>query len=162
MVRRNVAKYKSADTKYMPVKSHSKTHKKCVSKNPLKSSTAKRSKKMSRKCGKTRGGAKTKSKSKSKSKTAKKEDEMPDDLPLPIHHAEQGKEDIEYFENTIEEFYNKRKDIQDLKANPTDTREQREDKKTTFADFPSSIENHIFEQINEQMKPELDNYDKKK
>ena len=143
----------------MPVKSLSKTHKKRASKNPVKSSTAKRFKKMSRKCGKKRGGG---PKTKSKSKTAKKEDEMPDDLPLPIHHAEQGKEDIEYFENIIEEFYNKRKDIQDLKAKPTDTREQREDKKTTFADFPSSIEDHIFEEKKKQMQPELDNYDKKK
>ena len=142
----------------MPVKSHSNTKKKKYGSTKLsKSSTAKRSKNTSRKAGKKRGGG-----PKTIRKTTNK-DKMPDDLPLPNEYtAEQRNEDTKYFEKTVAEFYNSDEDVKNAKAMPTDTRQQREYKKKTFADFPSSIEDYIFEQINEEMKPELENYDKKK
>lgn len=156
-------------------------------KSHSKSSTAKRYKKMTRKVVKKRGGAKTKSPKKSrstkKSPSPSSESSVDEDngifeedgrvkrhdeevkkfvtLPTPEYTAEsKKKKDIDMYEKAIKRFYNERADVQALKAKPTDTREQREKKKQKFATFPKLIEESIFEEIEKQMQPELDKWDK--
>lgn len=153
-----------------------------------KSGTAKRSKNMSRKGGaKTKGTAAKKKTTAKKSPSPESSGDDEDNyfhqiftedgrvkrhnvevdtfatLPTPKYTAESKKEtDIDMYEKAINRFYNERADVQALKAKPTDTKIQREKKKQKFATFPKLIEDSIFNKINKEMQPELDEWDKQK
>ncbi len=167
----------------MPFKSSTKTLKKKSLKNTQKkkSGTAKRSN--NRSC---KGGAKTKKKTVKKTPSTESSDDEDNyfyhifeedgrvkrhnvevgtfaTLPTPKYTAESKKEkDIEMYEKAINKFYNERADVQALKAKPTDTKKQREKKKQKFATFPKLIEDSIFNKIEKEMQPELDNWDEQK